>query len=114
MIYAGAVFQSVPTSLQDYWGAPDEGAYITLCFSGAPCRRDKLSPTKRVVAVNERPVSSLEGLAQILKEETGVLRFRVIDLKGRSAITPVRADTHYWPTAWLYHGDQGWQYETWQ
>jgi S1-C subfamily serine protease len=99
--YGGAIFQNVPTQVADFWSAEMKGVYISTCYAGAPCRRDKLEPRSRIVALNEKPIQSIDELNTMLNTLEGPLRFRIVDLRGHAKTVTLRPDLHYWPTFFI-------------
>ena len=98
LYWGGALIHNVPwfTSMQT--GAPREGAYVSRCSSGAPCSRDRLYPTRRIVSANQQPVNSVGDLIAILQdpELPNEVRLQAITTKGRPETLVLRRDDQYW------------------
>ncbi len=112
--WQGAVLQATPYQLRMLHGLPTGQVYVDSVTGGSPARRAGLSPTSRVLAVNEQPVDSLETfLALAAQVEDGTyMRLLVEDVRGRKQVLTLRPDRHYWPGAWFTFGaEEGWRRE---
>ena len=103
LFFGGGLFHDVPISVADYWAGDLTGAYLTWCARGAPCSRDSLSSTSRIVSVNDTEIKNLDDLALFLKNTNTEkpLRFSVLSLRGVPDTITLRRDDLYWPSWWI-------------
>ena len=69
--WGGALIHDVPWYASMQTGSPSQGAYVAWCWSGAPCGRDRLYPTLRIVSVNQQDVDSVKDIMNIVSQSEG-------------------------------------------
>ena len=67
LFWNGAVVHEVPWAVTYQKSSPKNGAYISGCARGAPCSSDRLSPTRRIVQVEDTEITDIEQLIDVIK-----------------------------------------------
>ena len=108
----GAMIQDSPVVIADQRGVEPKGAYVSWCAYGAPCSRDKLRPTNRIVAVNGTEVDNLDEFLSVVQQSnhSEPMRLSVLSLRDVPSTIVLRMDYHYWPTYMLERKDGSWAY----
>ncbi len=98
--WAGALIQDVPSSLATQRGFADTGLYVTSYAPGAPASRYGLATTLRILAIDERPVATLDELLDAVsgRPDRSSVRVQVKNLDGRAQVITLKLDLQYWPT----------------
>lgn len=109
----GALIEDAPVVLGDQRGVAPTGAYVSWCAYGAPCSRDELRPTNRIVSVNGANISTLDDFILQLSnsDHTKPLRLGLLSLRDIPKTLTLRLDEHYWPSFSLSYDNSQWKYE---
>ena len=111
LIWAGALLQEVPPTLAQQRGLDRSGVYVAGRWRGSPADRDGLSPTRRVLAVDDVPTPDLDALLAALASREGAesVRLRVVELDGKVDVLTLEPDPHDWPMREYRRGPEaGW------
>ncbi|RMG15315.1 MAG: hypothetical protein D6729_12600, partial [Deltaproteobacteria bacterium] len=109
--WAGALLQPPHWALAADWGQPREGVYVSWVSAGSPAQRYGLEPTRRIVAVDGRPIPDLSAFLAAVsgRPERGLVRLDTVDLYGRRAVVPLLLDLESWPTFEVVWTKDGWR-----
>jgi pro-apoptotic serine protease NMA111 len=114
--FGGALLHEVPRTVADQRGVELTGVYVAWCSYGAPCARDQLRPTRRIVEVNGEAVEDLDHFAALVSalDPDDAISIRTLDLWNQPAKLALRPDLHYWTTSWIVRDESGiWSNEIW-
>jgi S1-C subfamily serine protease len=112
LLWSGAILHAVPSTLARQRGLPRSGVYVAGRWRGGPADRYGLRPTRRILAVDERPTADLDAFLEALassRGERGSVRLRVAELDGRIRVLTLVPDPLYWPTQELLQDGAGWR-----
>lgn len=111
VLWAGTLLQEPPEELAWQRGLPRVGVYVSGRWRGSPSDRYKLSATRRILAVDEQPVTHLdEFLAAVAnKKRRESVRLRTVDLLGRPRVQTLLVNPEDWPTVELRREGSSWE-----
>lgn len=91
-----------------------DGVYVVWRWYGTPASRYHLSPTRRIVEVDDVPTPDLETFLNVVAEHVDqqAVRISTLDLHNQPSVTTLRLDLQYFPTFRLQLGDDGWVRES--
>lgn len=109
--WAGANFQSPFPDIGYQKGVLFSGVYIADTQDGSPSLWDGLYRNRFVVAVNGKPVDTLDDFAAAIRasEQDKITRLTVVSMSGRKRIVTVQPEYNFWPTFEINLGDTGWK-----
>jgi len=110
LLFAGLLLQTPHWPLAADWGQALEGAYVSYMWNGSPASRYGLRPTRRIVAVDGAPISSLDDFLESVKSKTerSVVRIETRDLRGSTEVSTLLLDLENWPTTELRYEHGRW------
>ncbi len=107
--WAGAIFHQPHRAAREA-GIEAEGAYISYYSFGSPASRFGLFALQNIVAINDRPIASLDTLLQEIERlahrESARLRIKIWN--GRESVKTLKADQRYWPASEFTRVDGNW------
>jgi S1-C subfamily serine protease len=111
VLWAGALLQAPHPVLASQYRIPAGGVYVSRHWFGSPATRYRLEATHRIVEVDGRAVTDLDGFLALVadKRDGDAVRLETVDLDGRPAVITLKLDLEYWPTYALRHGEHGWE-----
>ena len=94
LYWGGAMLHDVQATLPDQRRVGKQGAYVSWCAYGAPCSRDGLRPTYRIVQVNGESINSLVEFERIVGKipASESVRMNVLTLRDEPRTISVRQD----------------------
>ncbi len=109
--WAGALLQAPHRALAAQRSVSREGVFVSFVWRGSPASRYGLMPLLRIIALDDQPVSDLDGFLKLAKERAGQdsLRLTTVNLFGRESVITLKPDNHYWPTREIRWRESGWQ-----
>lgn len=110
VLWAGALLQAPYRELSQQMGQPEDGVYVSVYWYGSPAGRYKLSPMRRIVAVDGVATPDLDAfLAAVAgKEDRSHVRLSLVDMEGRERVKTLKLDLQYWPTQEVIRTESGW------
>ena len=113
LFWNGAVIHEVPWSVSYQTSSPKTGAYISWCARGAPCASDGLSPTRRIIRVDETEIKDTKHLIEVIRAlpKKDSIRVELVSLNGEPSTIALRPDTLYWQTRLLQRDGSEWSFE---
>ncbi len=111
LLWAGALLQDPPEELAWQRGLPRTGVYVAGRWRGSPADRYRIHATRRIVAVDGRPVEGLDAfLAAVAGKGDGdSVRLRTVDLQGKVSVRTLELDPGHWPLEELRWEEGGWR-----
>ena len=110
IFWAGLFLQRPHQSVAAQEGIERTGVYISLWWQGSPAHRYGLRATRRIVEVDGTPVPDLDAFLAAVEhlEHRDTVQLKTINLDGKEEVDTLKLDLHYWPTAELRWGEDGW------
>jgi S1-C subfamily serine protease len=113
LFWNGAVIHDVPWAVSYQKSSSKTGAYISWCGRGAPCASDGLSPTRRIIRVDETEIKDTKHLIEVIRAlpKKDSIRVELVSLNGEPSTIAVRPDELYWQTRLLKRDGSEWSFE---
>jgi S1-C subfamily serine protease len=111
VFWAGALLQAPHLAIAQQSGIEPEGVYVSWSWYGSPANRYRLAATRRIVAVDNRPVADLDAFLEAVADrpDRSSVRLRTISLDGRADVITLKLDLQFWPTAELRRNGTRWE-----
>jgi S1-C subfamily serine protease len=108
--WAGLVAHEPHREVSSQAGVVRTGVYGAWIWYGTPGHDGGILPTRRIVEVDGRPISSLDDLLAIAAEQHDgqAVRVKLEQLDGRVEVKTLEMDTRFWPTLLLEDKGLGW------
>lgn len=110
IFWAGAVLQAPHLALAEQ-GSESTGVYVAWFWFGSPANRYGLAATRRIVAVDNQPVSDLDAFLGAVsgRPDRSSVRLKTVSLDGRIDVITLKLDLEFWPTSELRRNGGGWK-----
>jgi S1-C subfamily serine protease len=110
LFWEGALLQAPHPAVAAQRGVDPGGVYVAWFWYGSPVNRARLQATHRIIEVDGTPVTDLDSFlaAQPDRADGRAVRLKTISLEGRVSVVTLKPDTHFWPTAEIRRGPNGW------
>ena len=91
-------------------GIDPDGLYVAWMWYGSPASKYGLRATRRILAINDQPVSSLDDLLAIVEpmNDREPVRVQMEGLDGSRRVDTLKLDLHYWPTLEIRREGERW------
>ncbi|MDH3647935.1 MAG: PDZ domain-containing protein [Gammaproteobacteria bacterium] len=111
LAWAGALLQKPHRALAAQRGITQEGVYVAFFTYGSPATRYGLWAGRRIVAVDDQPVRSLDDFIATVrnKGQRGSVRLKTLLWNNAVEVITLKLDEQYWPTYELRRTADGWQ-----
>ena len=113
LFWNGTVIHEVPWAARYQKSSAPKGAYISWCERGAPCASDGLTPTYRIIRVEDTEIKDIEQLIEMIKTLAGKesIRVELEALNGEPSTIALRPDELYWKTRLLRRNGAEWSFD---
>lgn len=98
LTWGGALFHA-PHRAAVFAGVPDSAPYVPFFYFGSPASRAGLRPLNSVIAVDGKPINSIDDLRAALegREQGAWVRMTLRGWKGDERVVALQSDGKYWP-----------------
>ncbi len=109
--WAGTLLQKPHRALAAQRGIEPEGVYVAYFTYGSPATRYGLWAGRRILAVDDRPVTSLDDFLAIVrnKGERESVRIKTVLWNNAIEVITLKLDDQYWPAYELRRDPDGWR-----
>lgn len=111
VVWAGALLHTTPLTAQTQRAVKAGGVYVSWIYNGSPAQAHQLWPTRRIIAIDDAPITDLDSLLAAVsgRRDRSSVRVRTVGLDGRESVLTLKLDLRYWPTSELVRTDSGWE-----
>ncbi|MDX1455030.1 MAG: trypsin-like peptidase domain-containing protein [Gammaproteobacteria bacterium] len=111
LVWAGAQLHEPHRAVAVQRGIPREGLLVAFYNFGSPASHYGLGPGRRIVAVDDQPVSGIDDFLDVVsdKQQGDAVRLKTALWDGRIEIITLELDLHYWPTYEVRRNNGNWQ-----
>jgi S1-C subfamily serine protease len=111
LFWQGALLQAPHPAVAAQRGVDPGGVYVAWFWYGSPVNRARLQATHRIIEVDGIPVTDLDSFldAQPDRVDGRAVRLKTVSLEGKVSVVTLKPDTHFWPTAEIRRGPNGWE-----
>lgn len=112
--WAGLILHEPHLEVAFQAGEKKSGVYGSWLWYGSPAYSAGMRPTRRIIEVNDQPVSTMAEFIEAVRnlEHGESVRLTLEQLDGRVRVKTLRLDLKYWPTTHIYKDDGQWVLET--
>ncbi|NNF66545.1 MAG: PDZ domain-containing protein [Gammaproteobacteria bacterium] len=110
LAWAGTLLQKPHRALAAQRGINPEGVYVAFFTYGSPSTRYGLWAGRRIVAVDDEPVRSLDDFIELVKNKGPRESVRLKTLLWNNVVDVItlKLDRQYWPAYELVREEDGW------
>jgi S1-C subfamily serine protease len=107
--WAGLLLHEPHVEVAAQWGFPARGVYVAWQWYGSPASRYGVRPTRRIVAVDDTPIDTLDDFLAAVrgKPDRTAVRLTLEKFDGSTSVEALRLDLAYWPTQLFERDDDG-------
>ncbi|MBT8136933.1 MAG: trypsin-like peptidase domain-containing protein [Gammaproteobacteria bacterium] len=111
LAWAGALLQKPHRALAAQRGITPEGVYVAFFTYGSPATRYGLWAGRRIVAVDDREVASLDDFVAAVKDKgpRDAVRLKTVLWNNAIEVITLKLDEQYWPIYELRRSGDEWQ-----
>ena len=94
-------------------GIPPDGVFVAFFSYGSPATRYQLFAGRRIVEVDGKPTADLDAFKAAVagRPDRSSVRLKTVSWNGSIEVITLKLDLHYWPTAEVLRGPEGWRRE---
>jgi len=113
LLWAGAVLHEPHRAMAAQRAIPPEGVFVAFFSYGSPATRYQLFAGRRIVEVDGKPTPDLDAFkaAVVGRPDRSSVRLKTVSWNGSIEVITLKLDLHYWPTAEVLRGPDGWRRE---
>ncbi|MEM6512075.1 MAG: trypsin-like peptidase domain-containing protein [Pseudomonadota bacterium] len=109
--WGGALLQNPHRAMAAQRGIEPDGVYVAFFSYGSPATRYGLWAGRRVVEIDETPISHLQDFVDVVssKEDQASIRIKTVSWNGAVDVITLKLDNQYWPAYEIRRDDDGWR-----
>lgn len=110
VVWAGMIVHAPHYEVAAQRGLDPDGVYVAWLWYGSPASRYGIRATRRVLAIDDKPVADLDAFIELVRGmvERQAVRIQLEGLDGAETVSTLKLDLHYWPTAEIVREQGKW------
>jgi S1-C subfamily serine protease len=111
LFWAGAILQAPNLAIAEQGGTDPPGVYVAWFWYGSPANRYGLAATRRIIAVDNAPVTDLDEFIATVsgRSDRSSVRLQTVSLDGQIDVITLKLDLQFWPTTELKRNGEAWE-----